>query len=468
MEDLRAISLHTHSMKRVHGELTPPLTAPNSRKRKRSASGNGDSPGRPHPQPTPQSSAKKLSTSLYDHISHILLEQDALREFNKRDRLIPRPPPPSPGSGPSSVPQRREEVSADLQRFARTGGPSLDDLRGYTAPTQITLAEPQHSSSEARRMSPKRKSDAQGETESNSKKSKTSRAYDANFETMLRTRDIKLPGWDTSRPANFDELVAVMKRPASKPIDQGILNSQYEKIFRSIEQGTSEDKVKTNVFTKIRGDDDEKYPNAMNKLCTGWARLFPDVELFRAKPDYLEGLPSDSGTRLLRQQLKPYVAPLEDGPCLPNFFLELKGPVGTIECAKRQALYDGTLGARGMLCARRAATDREFDNIAQTFSGIYASDNLRLYAHWVTQPQGVNSDYHYHMCTLGQYIITTSAEDFQTAVMAFRNLRDHAAQLRTSIANVVERKYRLMEKDKSIPPPLIAPVQSVQEKADPE
>ena len=456
-------------MKIVHGELTPPLTASNSRKRKRSASEDSDSPfGRPHPLPESQFSARNLSTSLYDHISPIHLEPHALKEFNRRNDRIPKPAPPSPGSESSNLPQRRQEVSIDLQRFARIGGPNLNDLRGYTAPTSIALAESQPPSSKDPKMSLKRKSDAQGKTESDSKRTKTSRAYDANFETMLRARNVELPGWNTPRPANFDELIAIMKRPASKPVSQEVLNLEYEKVFKSIEQGTSEDKVKTNVFTKIRGNDDEKYPNAMNKLCTGWARLFPDVELPRAKPDYLEGLPSDSGTRLLRQQLKPYVAPLEDGPCLPNFFLELKGPVGTIECAKRQALYDGALGARGMLYARRAGTDNGSDNIAFTFSGIYASENLRLYAHWVTQPQGVNNGYHYHMYTLGQYIITTSVQDFQTAVMAFRNLRDHAAQLRMSIAKVAESKYRAMEKVKSLPPPLYAPEQSTGQDADSE
>lgn len=447
----------------VHGELTPPLTAQNPRKRKRSANKDSDSPSdRPHLQSNLQVSAKNTSTSLYDHISPIRLQPHALKEFNRRNDGIPKPASPSPGSGFSNIPQHCQQATTELQRFARAGGPNLNDLRGYTLPTTISLKE-----SEDLEMGPKREADNQGETESDSKRTKTSRAYDANFETLLGTRNVKLPDWNTPRPANFDELVAIMKRPASKPVSREILNSEYEKIFKSIGQATSEDMVKTNVFTKIRGNDDEKYPNTMNKLCTGWARLFPDIKLSRAKPDYLEGLSSDSESRLLRQQLKAYVAPLENGPCLPNFFLEMKGPDGTIECAMRQALYDGALGARGMLYARRAATtDNEFDEVAYTFSGLYASDNLRLYAHWLTQPLGVNTGHHYHMYTLGQFFLTTSAEDFQTAVMAFQNLRDYAAQLRTSIGKKAESKYSIMEIAKSLPPPLVAPDLSAEENDD--
>ena len=446
-----------------HGELTPPLTAQNPRKRKRSANEDGGSSSdRSHSQSNSQVPAGNISTSLYDHISPIRLYPHALKEFNRRNDRIPKPTPPSPGSGLSNIPRHCQQVTTELQRFARAGGPDLNDLRGYIVPTTISLRE-----SEDLAMGPKRKAENQHETESDSKRTKTSRAYDANFETLLETRNVKLPDWDTPRPANYDELVAVMKRPASKPVGREVLNSEYEKIYKCIRQATSEDMVKTEVFTIIRGNDDEKYPRAMNKLCTGWARLFPDIELSRAKPDYLEGLSSGSESRLLRQQLKAYVAPLEKGPCLPNFFLELKGPDGTIECAMRQALYDGALGARGMLYARRAATtDNEFDEVAYTFSGIYASENLRLYAHWVTQPLGDNTAYHYHMYLLGQFFMTTSAEDCQTAVMAFRNLRDHAAQLRTSIGKEAERKYRIMEKAKSLPPPLVAPVQSAEEDAD--
>ncbi|KAL8794627.1 MAG: hypothetical protein Q9195_002823 [Heterodermia aff. obscurata] len=156
-------------MKGVRVELTPPLTAPKHRKRKRSASLNGDPPGRFHTQ----SYAKIPSTSLYDHISHILLEEDALKELDNRNRLIPSPAPLSPASETSSVPQRQHEVSTELQRFARAGSLDVTDLRGYTLPA------PKSSTSKNIELAEKRKADPQCNEQPESQKSRKTDATGA-------------------------------------------------------------------------------------------------------------------------------------------------------------------------------------------------------------------------------------------------------------------------------------------------
>lgn len=445
-------------MKSVHGELTPPLTAPKSRKRKRSASLNVDSlAGRPHPQ---EISAKPLSTSLYDHISHIQLEQDALREFNKRNRRVPRPNPPSPGSQHLSIPQRRQEVSAELQRFARTGGPNLTDLRGYKWPAPDRITASQNSNSKNKVMAQKRKADAEGTEQSGSQQSRKTDAtgvYDENFEKCLAERNVKRHSVDTPQPTNHANLLAIMEQNRQGPSDPETLASQWKKFLRAIEPGpgATETDVQARAFTKILGDAD--YPSNMNKFCTTWAQLFPDIRLTQAKPDFFDGLQPGPEYRLLTQQLDSYVCPAKNSPLMPNFFTEIKGPSGTEKVLNLQALYAGTLGARGVYQAQKVAGKDPFDGNAYLFSGTFISTSLRLYAHFVSQPTEEDGLLHYHMHLLHHYPLDNSAGGFLAGVNAFQNLRDHAAKVRMELAHDTESKLKALEKAGTLPPPLVAP-----------
>lgn len=443
-------------MKSVHGELTPPLTAPNPRKRKHSASVNGDSfSHRSHPQPNPQVSAKNPSTSLYDHISHILLEQDALRELNKRNRLLPRPSPPSPGSGP--LPQCRQEVSTELQRFARTGGPNLTDLRGYISPAPDHVTEPQSPGSKNIEMAGKRKADPQGNEQSGSQKSRktdATGAYDANFAICMAEQNVALPSRRTPQPMNHADLVAVLRQKRPGPTDLNILASQWEGFLEKIEDSRTESDVQTDAFPTIRGE--APYPHTMNKLCTTWAQLFPDVRLKRAKPDFFDGLQPGSEYRLLRQQLNSYVSPAGDAPLMPNLFMEFKGMHGTEPIATRQALHDGTLGAQGVYKTRQVAGKDPLDGNSCVFSGIFVATTLKLFAHFVSPPTE-DEKLHYHMCILGEFLLSKSTEEFAAGIAAFQNLRDYAATVRTELGRETESKLRVLEKAGTLPAPLVAP-----------
>jgi hypothetical protein len=53
----------------------------------------------------------------------------------------------------------------------------------------------------------------------------------------------------------------------------------------------------------------------------------------------------------------------QDLPIAPNFFLAAKGPDGSASVAKRQACYDGALGARGIHSLQEYGKDEPvFDN----------------------------------------------------------------------------------------------------------
>lgn len=75
-----------------------------------------------------------------------------------------------------------------------------------------------------------------------------------------------------------------------------------------------------------------------------------DGTLIPSNPDIYYGARPEQLNRRVRDELSSYIIPLTqtDLPVAPNFFLAVKGPDGSAAVAKRQASYDGALGARGI------------------------------------------------------------------------------------------------------------------------
>ncbi|KAL8824664.1 MAG: hypothetical protein Q9191_004902 [Dirinaria sp. TL-2023a] len=125
----------------------------------------------------------------------------------------------------------------------------------------------------------------------------------------------------------------------------------------------------------------------------------------------------------------------------------------------RQALYDGAFEARGIYHTRANGAGNELDGKAYTFSATYASGGVKLYAHFVTQPDGPNTALHYHMCPIGGGMVDNSAKDFRAGVTAFRNLRDLAYRMRTKFADAAEFRLRAQNESEQSNPSSAAQVQ---------
>ena len=116
--------------------------------------------------------------------------------------------------------------------------------------------------------------------------------------------------------------------------------------------------------------------------------------------------------------------------------------MGLPKVAARQALHDGTLGARGIHYARICAGERnsDLDGKAYTFSGVFASGQLTLYAHYIDQPQKPKGVLKYSMHVLGSWLPESGLEQYRLAITAFRGLRAHASQVREELAQRAARK----------------------------
>lgn len=120
---------------------------------------------------------------------------------------------------------------------------------------------------------------------------------------------------------------------------------------------------------------------------------------------------------------------------MPNFFLKGKSTQGRADVAKRQAIYDGAVGARAI-----------YDNKAYSFSSTYHTGigTLQIYGTHTTAPTVPAGNPEYHTTQQGSYSLTHNAERFREGATTYRNNRDLAMTHRDSfIEQANERAGRM-------------------------
>jgi hypothetical protein len=93
---------------------------------------------------------------------------------------------------------------------------------------------------------------------------------------------------------------------------------------------------------------------------------------------------------------------MDGKPIAPNFFLETKGPNGTVAVTNLQVRYNGAIGARAMHSLQNygAMDSPVYDMNANTLSSTYQGGGgglLQLYVHHVTTPAATGAEPEYHM-----------------------------------------------------------------------
>ncbi|MCJ1469609.1 hypothetical protein MMC07_008244 [Pseudocyphellaria aurata] len=128
---------------------------------------------------------------------------------------------------------------------------------------------------------------------------------------------------------------------------------------------------------------------------------------------------------------------LTTAPCVPNFFIEAKGPAGGYTVCERQALYDGALGARG-IGKLRAYIDAEtaYDGNAYNAS----STSLKFHAHHCTRSPNPNHGFEYYMTQIHTYFMDNSVDEFRQGASALRNARDWAREKRDELVLAANSK----------------------------
>jgi hypothetical protein len=195
-----------------------------------------------------------------------------------------------------------------------------------------------------------------------------------------------------------------------------------------------------NVVPVISGMDQDNHFSARN---TQFGNLKPltDGTIAPAQPDLYYGARPEQLDRRIRKELSGYIIPstMEDKPMTPNFYLEAKGPDGSLAVARRQACYVGASGERA-IGSLQSYREKEpiYDNNAHTITSIYHGGQLKMYTTHITAPAGPGKPPEYHMTQLRSFALTDTIDTFRQGATAFRNGRDLAKEWRDrfiSIAN---------------------------------
>jgi len=240
-------------------------------------------------------------------------------------------------------------------------------------------------------------------------------------------------------PKNHDEIQQMLaeRRPSLSP--SVFPEEEYRRFARADAQVRSEDDARERVIRMIQGASWETNRIGRNTPFNNIANMFPREERLnkdanrgpvngrQIKPDYYYGAHPDQLPLKVRDDLGDQILPSTDNsrPCVPNFFIEAKGPSGSNAVSLNQACIDGAIGTRGIhelqTYGQQVPT---YDNNAYTISATYSAGTLRMYAHHPGQPDGPGTDREYYMNQLNGWFLTGNRKTLLEGMTAFRNCVD--------------------------------------------
>jgi hypothetical protein len=168
-----------------------------------------------------------------------------------------------------------------------------------------------------------------------------------------------------------------------------------------------------------------------------------DGTIAPANPDLFYGARPEQLDRQIRDKLSGRIIPstMEDKPMAPNFYFEAKGPDGSAAVARRQACYDGAMGARGMQSLQSyGQNELVYNNHAHTITSTYHDGQLKMYTTHITSPAGPGKPPEYHMTQLNTWGLTGNADTFRQGATAFRNGRDLTKEWRNGFISAANER----------------------------
>ncbi|KAF4468245.1 hypothetical protein FALBO_4864 [Fusarium albosuccineum] len=427
-----------------------PKNCQSLRKHKRQSEQSGDDTQRApkkakpdHPQIHPP--------QFWDNLSQPVLTKNALQELNRRTTTVSSPrsyiddlrhrprtrralAARRETSAPSAQEFLRQSSPADqarVRRFARHGGPSLEDIRGHRCPSR-------HDMSSSHTSLGRRKRGSHSPDKSNTTTTRSTGPYDRAFQQHLIDHNVFPPGYEypdghePSEPDNIDEIRQVLEQPRASLSPSRFTKDNFKKFRRADDHATKESRVTSSVIPIIEGEPGDTKCVASDIPFTNLDHL-TDGSLVYAKPDLYYGARPEQLHKEVRRALDDHIVPStqEDLPILPNNFVEVKGPDGSLSVATRQALYDVTLGTRGFQSLLSyGATEPCYDNKASALAWTYHGGTLKAYASHMLEPSTPGALPSYAMTQIDSWSLTGNYESFRRGAGAYRNGRDWAKKQR--------------------------------------
>ncbi|SCO54111.1 uncharacterized protein FFNC_15339 [Fusarium fujikuroi] len=409
----------------------------------------------------------------WDNLSRLALTKNALRELNGRttpisashsftSNLQPLPRTRRALAARSTIhtPSAQEflrqsspAIRTDIKRFSRQGGTNLNDLRAYRLPNNHDMGSSQTSLGRRKRGSRSPDKSNTTTTTTNTTTTRSTGPYDRDFQQHLTDHNIFPPGYEypdgrePSEPDNIDEIRRALEQPRASLSPSRFSKNDFKKFKRADDHATKESRVTASVIPIIEGDPGDTRCIASDISFTNLDHL-TDGSLVCAKPDLYHGARPEQLHKEVRRALDNHIVPStqDDLPILPNNFVEVKGPDGSLSVATRQALYDVTLGTRGFQrLLSYVATEPHYDNRAYALAWTYHGGTLKAYASHVLEPSTPEAPPGYAMTQIKGWSLTSDLETFRQGATAYRNGRDWAKKQRDEAIAEANKKVADIE-----------------------
>lgn len=276
--------------------------------------------------------------------------------------------------------------------------------------------------------------------------SQRSNAYHRNFRQHLTdfrvypNRYVYPDGRVPPKPSNLDEIHHRLRARRRSLSPTRLTEQAFDDFCLADANAAKEKQVSESVVPIIEG-------SIQDSRCVAGGIPFNNLESLTngtigdANPDRYYGARPEQLNLRVREELEGHIVPStqHDLPIVPSFFLEVKGPDGSLAVAERQACYDGALGARGIYKLQSYGLDEPiFDNQAHTIDATYHGGTLKLYTTHLVRSLDDQSEY--IMTQIKTWGMTSDRETFCKGAAAYRNLRDWAKEQRdTAIAQANAR-----------------------------
>lgn len=268
-------------------------------------------------------------------------------------------------------------------------------------------------------------------------KTRTTTPYSGEFEQKLIDQRVfpdghrKTDGCRPPKRNNVKEIMDALSRLRSSLSPSAFSGDAFEDFQDNNRRARSESNAMADLLLVIVGPQDKQYNTTGDLPFNRLKKFDPDISV--PKPDrYYGARPAQIEARV-RCELDEYIIPSNRTslPAAPNFFLEGKSASGRPDVAQRQAMYDGAVGARGMLHLQNYGNaNTAYDGNAYTISSTYhpGTGTLQMYA---THPrQSAIGETEYYMTQLRAYAMTDTSESFCNGAAAYRNAREWTQQQR--------------------------------------
>jgi hypothetical protein len=265
--------------------------------------------------------------------------------------------------------------------------------------------------------------------------------YDRAFEQHLIDHGIYLNN-RAKKPENWEEIIERLAKPRPSLSPLKFSDAAFEDFQASDAEAKDEDDVMIDLVPVISGLHQNDHFSA-RKTKFGNLEPLTDGTIAPANPDLFYGARPEQLDRRIRDKLSGCIIPstMEDKPMAPNFYFEAKGPDGSAAVARRQACYDGAVGARGLQSLQSFGQDESvYDDRAYTITSIYHDGTLKMYTTHITPPAGPGKPPEYQMTQINTWGLTGNADTFRQGATAFRNGRDLAKEWRDKFISAANER----------------------------